>query len=114
MQNKFKDKVRVQHILDSIVKINEYTNNLNFEEFKDNTMAQDACVRQLGIIGEACNHLSTGTKEISNTIQWRQIIGLRNIVIHEYFGIDEQVIWNVIKYELPLLEEEIIALQKQL
>lgn len=67
-------------------------------------MMIDACIRQLGIIGEACNRISEEVKSKYENIKWRQIIGLRNLVIHEYFGVDDRIIWDVIRDHLPELD----------
>jgi len=75
-----------------------------FEDYESNSMMKDACVRQLGIIGEACNRVSEEVKDANQEIEWRQIIGLRNIVIHQYFGVDDQLIWDVIQHNLPDLK----------
>lgn len=70
-------------------------------------MIQDACIRQLQIIGEASNKISKELQELHDTVPWREIIGLRIIVIHKYFGIDENVIWDVIQNDLIPLENQV-------
>lgn len=100
MPDKFGDKIRLQHALDAIETIEGYVSNSNFDAFSDNSMMRDACIRQLQVIGESCKNVSSELKEKYPEIPWRQIIGLRIIVIHEYFGIDEKVIWEVIKNDL--------------
>ncbi|MEM9527845.1 MAG: DUF86 domain-containing protein [Bacteroidota bacterium] len=107
MPDKFGDKARLLHVLDAIQAINGYTKELNFEDFSNNSMVCDACLRQLSIIGEATNRISEEITKKFPGISWRQIIGLRNIVIHQYFGVDKQVIWNVIKVNLPDLRVKV-------
>ena len=67
-------------------------------------MRLDACIRQLGIIGEAANRVSEELKQTSSQVPWRQIIGLRNVLIHEYFGVDDKSIWDIITVNLPVLK----------
>jgi len=105
--NKLGDKARLQHILQSVNEINQYIGNADFEIFEQNTMLHNACIRQLEIIGEATNRLSLDLKESSPEISWVQIIGLRNLLIHEYFEIKLEVIWEVIQYDLPPLQVQI-------
>lgn len=104
MPDKLGDKARLLHIIDSIEKIESYTLKTKYDDFKNNSMMKDACIRQLGIIGEASNRISKEIQEANAKIEWRQIIGLRNIVIHQYFGIDDQVIWGIIQENLPDLK----------
>lgn len=102
-----KDKIRIQHILDSILEIESYTKNINFQEFSKNSMMINASVRQLEIIGEASNHISEELIEKHTSVEWKQIISLRNFLIHEYFGIDLAVVWNVIQFDIPHLKNEL-------
>ncbi len=104
MQGKLGDKIRLLHILDAIHEIEEYTIGVNFENFNSNAMMRFACIKQLEIIGEASNHLSEETKLKFNDIEWKLIIGMRNIFIHEYFGIDSKVVWEIIKNDLQELK----------
>jgi uncharacterized protein with HEPN domain len=66
-----------------------------------------ASVKQIEIIGEAANHISDETKEKFSEIQWRQITGLRHVLVHEYFGIDSRLIWQIIVDDIPLLKIKI-------
>ena len=107
MPDKLGDIVRVQHVLDAIIEIEKYIENADFDMFSNNSMMQSACIRQLGIIGEACNRISDDIKTKNNSIEWRQIIALRNFVIHQYFGVDIRIIWDVVIVELPVIKKEI-------
>ena len=62
------------------------------------------------IIGEAGNHVSDETKSQVSTIEWTQMIGMRNIFVHEYFGVDSNLVWDIIKNDLPLLKDKIIGI----
>ena len=90
MKNSIGDNARLHHILDAILEIQEYTKGKSDDDFFRDSMLQSACVRQLEIIGEAASNVSDEIKSKSPGIEWQEIIGLRNILIHEYFGVDVQ------------------------
>lgn len=89
MKDKLGNKVRLLHNLDAIVAIESYTKNSTLNEFIDNSMMFNATLRQLEIIGEASNKLTTDLITSNTHIPWARIIGLRNLVAHEYFGVDD-------------------------
>ena len=82
MKGKMGDKQRLLHILESIIEIEGYTSQADFESFLDNSMMRFASIKQIEIIGEAANYITEETKSKFNDIQWRQIIGLRHILVH--------------------------------
>jgi uncharacterized protein with HEPN domain len=98
MQGKSGDKVRLQHILDAIEEIETYLSANNIEVFMENSMMRFACIKQLEIIGEATNHI------------WAQIIGMRNVFVHEYFGVDSNLVWQIIKDDLPQLKKNVLTI----
>lgn len=114
MQDRLGDKIRLLHIIDAISEIENYLQNSDLETFVNNSMMFNATLRQLEIIGEASNHLSEFVLNENPSIPWARIIGLRNLVIHEYFGVDDFTIWNIIKINLPVLKENIILLISEL
>jgi uncharacterized protein with HEPN domain len=101
------DKIRLQHILDAIVEIESYLYQKDFENFLDNSMMRFACIKQMEIIGEASNHISEETKNNFSSIQWAQIVGMRNVLVHEYFGVDVTLVWDIIKNDIPELKIKI-------
>ena len=107
MPDKLGDRIRLQHILDAIEAIEDYTKNVTQPEFVANSMMFDATLRQLEIIGEASNRLSEKLLQETSDIPWARVIGLRNLVIHEYFGIDDLTIWSVIKVNIPDLKKKV-------
>jgi uncharacterized protein with HEPN domain len=107
MHDRLGNKVRLLHILDAIIEIENYTLNVDKETFVENSMMFNATLRQLEIIGEASNRLSEDLILDNPEIPWARIIGLRNLVVHEYFGIDDLTIWNVVKINLPDLKKKI-------
>ena len=88
MRSELGDKIRLQHILDAIEEIQKYLTSADFEIFLENSMMRFACIKQMEIIGEAGNQITSDTKENFSSIEWSQIIGMRNVFVHEYFGID--------------------------
>lgn len=105
MKGKMGDKQRLLHMLDAIAEIEQYTAQTNFSRFTENSMMRFACIKQMEIIGEAANFLSEETITAYPAIPWRQIIGLRHILVHEYFGVDNTLIWQIINDDLPGLKE---------
>jgi uncharacterized protein with HEPN domain len=93
-----------EHILDCIRKINEFSNDLSFKEFKTNEMVQDAIIRNIEIIGEASKKISKVTKQTYYKIPWKEIAGMRDKLIHDYLGVDVSVVWKTIKEDIPALE----------
>jgi uncharacterized protein with HEPN domain len=93
--------------LESIEEIENYTAGSNLDIFFQNSMMRFASVKQIEIIGEAANNISEETKEKFSEIQWRQITGLRHVLVHEYFGIDSRLIWQIIVNDIPTLKLQI-------
>jgi len=101
------DKLYLRDILDSIEKIESYVNNLDYEKFSENSIIIDAVVRNFEIIGEATKNLSKEIKSSYPEIPWKEMAGMRNKVIHEYFGVNLKIIWKTIKERLPKLKIKI-------
>jgi len=109
MRGKLGDRARLNHILDSIVEIETYLFNVDFETFLENSMMRFACIKQMEIIGEASNHISEELKALFTDIEWNSIKGMRNVLVHEYLGIDTRLIWEIIKYDLPELKTKVVG-----
>jgi len=88
-------KLLLEDILDSAQKIISYTSNLSFEEFIADSKTIDAVTRNFEIIGEATNRLPDEIKETNSSIDWFKMRGLRNRIVHNYFGIDHKIIWAI-------------------
>jgi len=107
-------KLYIQDINDSIEKIEGYVKDLTFDEFANDSKTIDAVIRNLSIIGEAVKNISEEIKLKNPDIPWGEIIGMRNKVIHEYFGIDEEILWKTIKENLPIFKNQISNLTEKL
>lgn len=107
-----RDKAYLEHILDAIEAIEGYTKGFDRDKFTDsmNKMVQDATVRQLEIIGEAVGKLSDEIKKRNSELSWRDISGMRNKLIHEYFGVDLNVVWSAVEKDIPFLKKSIRVL----
>jgi len=114
MPDRLGDEVRLQHALGAIEAINSYVLDASFDVFLKNQMMRDACIRQLQIVGEACGKITLMLREKNPQVPWRQIIGLRILVVHEYFGVDEEIVWGIIQNDLPVLRGEIAAMLDKL
>ena len=101
------DYIYLCHILDSIAKIESYA-TVGKETFMTESHWQDAIIRNLEIIGEATKRLSIPLKEQYPDIPWRNISGLRDVLIHDYMGVDLESVWNVVENDLPFLKEQLL------
>lgn len=106
MKGRLGDKVRLQHILDAIGEIEVYLDNVSIDQFLENSEKRFATIKQIEIIGEACNAPTDILKLEHPSIPWKLIIGFRNISIHEYFGVNLQLVWEIAKNDLPDLKEK--------
>jgi len=97
----------LKDILESIDKIDAYTEKLSFEEFQDDEKTIDAVVRNFEIIGEAVNNIPEDIKKKYPEVEWQEAIGFRNVMIHEYFGVDTEAVWETIEKNLPILKKKI-------
>jgi len=100
-------KMYVEDILESMNKIERYIHDLTYETFEKNDMVVDAVIRNLEIIGEASKNIPENEREKYPDIPWKKMVGLRNIAIHEYFGVDLTIIWEIITRNLPETRSEI-------
>lgn len=105
-------KLYLEDIQNSIRKIEKYTRGSNFEKFSRDEQMIDAVVRNLSIIGEAVKNVPKDMKAKNPEVAWNEIKGMRNKVVHEYFGIDEEILWKTIQDDLPIFKKQIAKLLK--
>lgn len=101
------NEVYLGHVLDEINFLLQQTQQLSFEQFVSDEVLRRADARSFEIIGEAVKNLSPEFKKKHKHIEWRRIVGFRDKLIHQYFGVNWNVLWNVIKEKLPPLKVQI-------
>ena len=99
------DSIYIDHILLSINNILIYTKDISKEDFAKNTLIQDAVIRNFEIIGEATKKISPDFKKVNFEVPWKEMAGMRDKLIHDYIGVDIQVIWDTIQQDLPNLQK---------
>jgi len=108
------DLIYLKHILHAIERIEEYTGNLKYEDFVINYLVQDGVIRQLEIIGEATKHLSGTITGTYSDIEWKDVAGMRDKLIHHYMGVDIEVLWDTAQQDVPILKEYIAEIIEML
>ncbi len=101
------DKARLLHIQEAIIYIEVFLKNKTKQDLYNDPLIRFAVERQLEIIGEAANYLSVPLKENHIEIEWRRIVGFRNFLIREYFGIDLELVWDIVDNKIPVLKKTI-------
>lgn len=102
-----RDDIYIAHILQAIERIQTYTEKLDYAKFVDDTLKQDAVIRQLEIIGEAAKNLSREFKDKVD-LPWKDIMGMRDVAIHEYFDIDIETVWDTVVHDIPPLLQKLL------
>jgi len=98
-------RVYLGDILEAIQRIREYVQGLSFDGFEGDSKTVDPVVRNLEVIGEAVKHLPDGLREEPPEIEWRKVAGLRDVLVHEYFGIDLEIVWDIVETKLDPLQQ---------
>ncbi len=101
---KHDDSVYLRHILDAITKADGYLQGVDEAAFQQNSLIQDGVIRQIEIVGEATRHLSKDLRSQYSEIPWEDIAGMRDKLIHDYFGVDVDKVWLTAKDDLPDLK----------
>jgi len=107
MSEKRRDKDYLSDIFEAIVRIKAYTEDYDHDKLFSDIKTQDAIVRNLEVIGEATKNLSRSLKNKYSEIPWKDLAGLRDKLIHHYFGIDYDIVWNIVEKELAHLRIQI-------
>lgn len=98
-------QVYIGHMLDAIDIIQEYCKGLEFEQFEKDVLVKNTVVRQLEIIGEASKRLPEEIKQLTAEIPWADVSAMRNHIVHDYFEIDLERVWDVVENHLPALKK---------
>lgn len=107
-------RLLLQDMLESLEKIERYTAGLTFERFAQDDRTVDAVVCNLEVIGEAARQIPSEVRERYPEVPWRRVIGLRNVVVHEYFAVDVEIVWTVVRQSLPELKEALRRMMAEL
>jgi len=107
-------QVYIEDILESIAKIEEYTQTVTKDDFLENTQVQDAVLRRLEIIGEAVKNIPSEFRNKYPDIRWKNIAGMRDVLIHEYFGVNIDRAWKVVREDIFDLRKKILRVKKAL
>jgi uncharacterized protein with HEPN domain len=107
MRERPRDSERLQHILEAISNIFEFTQGLSFDDFCNNKILRFAVVKNLEIVGEAAYLISNDFKSHHAKIEWNDIIAMRHVLVHGYYNIKNERIWAAIAGDLPLLQDQI-------
>jgi uncharacterized protein with HEPN domain len=99
---------RIDDIIEAIDKIERYTHGIDFASLQNDEKTVDAVIRNLEVIGEASSHLPSEVQEQYEDVPWDMMKGIRNILAHEYFGIDLEIIWKTVKEDLPILKKRLL------
>lgn len=107
MREAIRDRNRLEHIILAIARIKRFIAGTSFDDFVGNDMMYYAVVKNIEIIGEASNLLTLEFRELHPQTPWKLVTGMRNYIVHEYFQVDDKIIWDVITNDLPILESQI-------
>jgi len=105
--------VFLRHILESIRLIEEYLEGADLDVFLASTRLQDAVFRRLEVIGEAVKNVPTDLRDAHPDIPWKRVAGLRDVLIHQYFGVDAELTWQLVQESLPAFKAQINALVEE-
>lgn len=102
------DGMRVGHIIDAAARIRKWLAGLSFGDFLDNEQLQMAVLYSIQVVGEAANNLSDGLKDALPTVPWGEIVGMRNRIVHGYFLLDSDIVWEAATIHLPELATQLL------
>ena len=108
MREPLRDKTRLEHILEAIERLEKYAGSLSREELEADVLRYYGIVKNIEIIGEAANMLTSSFKETHPEVEWRPISNMRNFLVHEYFQVDNDTVWAVIHGDIVELKKYIL------
>ena len=106
-------RVYLEDILEATRKITTYTDSLSKAVFLEDEKTLDAVVRNLEVIGEAVKKLPEDLRARHSGVEWKKIAGLRDILIHEYFGLDAEIVWDIVRNKVPALDREVRTMMNE-
>lgn len=106
------DTIYLRHILDATNIVEEYLQGVDEAKFKATRLLQDGVIRQIEVIGEAVRHISKDLRRTYPEIPWQDVAGMRDKLIHDYFGIDIEKVWLTAQEDLPVLKEQVVGILK--
>lgn len=101
------EKIFLKHMLESIELITKFTKDLSKEDFLDNPLVQEGVMRRIEIMGEAVKNIPKSFRDNHPEIEWRKIAGTRDVLIHDYLGTDLDLVWDIVKRDIPDLKKKI-------
>lgn len=102
----------LRHILDAINTIEDYLQGVDEKQFDSTRLLQDGVIRQIEIVGEAVRHISKDIRKTYPEVPWQDVAGMRDKLIHDYFGVDIEKVWLTAQEDLPVLKEQVIGILK--
>ncbi len=112
METGKRDYLYLSHILDAIGDVNKFLRGIEYADFAHSDLLQSAVMRKLEIMGEATKRLSLDFRKTHADIPWKKIAGMRDVLIHDYFGVDAKAVWNTVKEDLSDLKKKITLITK--
>jgi len=106
-------KLFLKDILASVQKIQKYIRGKSYKEFTNDSLLVDGVVRNLEVIGEAVKNMPLAFREKHLGIEWKKMAGLRDMLIHEYFGVDYEILWDIVKNKIPRLNRQLRTILKE-
>jgi len=107
-------KVFLAHIMESIGLIEEYSESKTIQDFMRSKSLQDMIIRRIEIIGEAVKYLPDDIKDSHSEVPWKKVAGMRDVLIHQYFGVDIEATWDVVEKDIPELKSKLLRIQEEL
>ena len=114
MRERRRDRLRLQHMLDACDAVIQFMSGKAEEDLVTDKLLVSGVTRQIEIIGEAANMLTTELRSEHPEVPWKQIIGMRHKIIHEYFAVQTDTVWDVVKNDVPVLRGQLVAILAKL
>jgi len=104
----------IEHVLESISLIEKYLEGKSIDDFQNDVQLQDSVIRRMEIIGEAIKNLPDDIREKYTDVTWKEVVGMRDVLIHAYFRVDLELTWETIQSDLPILKEQLTRIKDEL